>query len=926
MSVDDHPMETRARGSLVLTAPMCESIINDVASQEYESARSSSSDLPDMLSSPTLPTCALPANPDALPFPAMFMSSDNELDSDWEMGDAETGQSDALEDDTVDSGGHIPRQRRSATSDTEKIHIVLSWFEHFPKNFTVAKFIQIILTNPSFSAYARAPLADSAVFNAVISTKRSNHREEYEDWVITQSASICSKSLERITRRATRNQHANIAQTLRVSAEDVTLDFVRAPHIANLRSTYRTALPELYKMLTLTINKHEAGTDNDVAPAKEGIIMAISIILNRRSRRSNYHQVVNGLVLWENTTSKRVIQALNHYGISASHPVLLDASAALTKDIQRKASAAAVSSSKIPIFIYDNFNWHRNVYESSINNVVVSHDQVSALLVCLDSRVFGVEKTAGWLLDVKRFDERAGRRLELPFAEALEAILPSHDDLSRFAANAKMHVAAILREELTTFSKYDSVLPSDAYEIPAHKTEHYFLRPSDLPQSSTQDNIKVLEHFFVNELKIPKARFEDQMYFILGDRLTTARDRAAQDQRMQDRSPSRFDRFESFRLLSGLMHVCMNMILGMGKSAWGEEGSEDIVTLRAFRDLVGLEHLRALNLRKLDFYGWLRFLDTVGRALVIAAAVACSRSRDIEDLIENNGLDQAGFDQLCADIVDTRLMPSCNRLEALGVKEIEGPTRSGNAVILMHHLMTLREMRHAISMGHPSRILTILKHWMPMFYAAKSYNYAQEMMELLCNLIIEWPDDTSRVMQFGMLFNGQGRRHHHKEADIANEQYNKTIKSHIHGTNSSPTSLQTHAPAQAHLEELTDNLFDALGVQSASERHTKVQQHADIALMAAHLVDHRVFLFDARVDVKACPLTDLYRQGMIGLHGEKGGFAGHIARFKLRQRHRDGATRVEGSADWEILAQAVEDELQQDNLRVEHVISRETDV
>ncbi|KIY60728.1 hypothetical protein CYLTODRAFT_460484 [Cylindrobasidium torrendii FP15055 ss-10] len=206
-------------------------------------------------------------------------------------------------------------------------------------------------------------------------------------------------------------------------------------------------------------------------------------------------------------------------------------------------------------------------------------------------------------------------------------------------------------------------------------------------------------------------------------------------------------------------------------------------------------------------------------------------------------------------------MPSSDRLEALGIKEIEGPTRSGNAVTLLHHLMTLRVMRHAISMGHPSRILTILKHWIPMFYAAKSYNYAQEMMELLCNLVIDWPDDTAQVMQF------------------------------------------------AHLEELTNNLFDALGVQSANKRHTKVQQHDDVALMAAHLVYHGVFSFDARIDVKASPLTDLYHQGIIGLHGEKGGFSGHLARFKLRQRRR-----------W-ILAQAVEDELQEDTSSVEHFLS-----
>jgi hypothetical protein len=50
---------------------------------------------------------------------------------------------------------------------------------------------------------------------------------------------------------------------------------------------------------------------------------------------------------------------------------------------------------------------------------------------------------------------------------------------------------------------------------------------------------------------------------------------------------------------------------------------------------------------------------------------------------------------LCSQIKPQLLMPSLDRLEADGVRTVPG-TPSGHAILLMHDLMTLREMCHAI--------------------------------------------------------------------------------------------------------------------------------------------------------------------------------------------------------------------------------------
>jgi len=88
---------------------------------------------------------------------------------------------------------------------------------------------------------------------------------------------------------------------------------------------------------------------------------------------------------------------------------------------------------------------------------------------------------------------------------------------------------------LSTFQrnlpKFDDVLA-----IPAHKTKWYYLPTFDQEQGSTRGNMIVLRHYFLEVLALPKPIFQRTMFFILGDRLTTARDRAAQDQRAVDRS------------------------------------------------------------------------------------------------------------------------------------------------------------------------------------------------------------------------------------------------------------------------------------------------------------------------------------------------------------------------------------------------------
>ncbi|KAK6993225.1 hypothetical protein R3P38DRAFT_3326484 [Favolaschia claudopus] len=150
--------------------------------------------------------------------------------------------------------------------------------------------------------------------------------------------------------------------------------------------------------------------------------------------------------------------------------------------------------------------------------------------------------------------------------------------------------------------------------------------------------------------------------------------------------------------------------------------------------------------------------------------------------------------------------------------------------------MTMREMCHAVKHGHSERVQRMLKFWTPIFYAGGSYNYANELMELLHNLIHDWPPETAEVLRAGMFMNTQGKRTTFKDTDFRVEQFNKVIKGHCHSVNVRPGLLEKITPAIGHVQELTEKMFEELGVFDEDQRHHDVSQRKDVVLLLEHLI------------------------------------------------------------------------------------------
>jgi hypothetical protein len=110
--------------------------------------------------------------------------------------------------------------------------------------------------------------------------------------------------------------------------------------------------------------------------------MITSMSSNMRSRETNLHAAINGLVLWDGRVPKRVVQMLNRYGFCTSYLYQSKAVANVSKDTVSLARRVANDLTKMSLLPYDNFNWVDKAWEVSATHGSVSHDQVSALLTC----------------------------------------------------------------------------------------------------------------------------------------------------------------------------------------------------------------------------------------------------------------------------------------------------------------------------------------------------------------------------------------------------------------------------------------------------------------------------------------------------------------------------------------------------------------
>jgi hypothetical protein len=157
----------------------------------------------------------------------------------------------------------------------------------------------------------------------------------------------------------------------------------------------------------------------------QGRIMITLIALNMRSQITNYHQAINSLIFWDNRMPKRLVHLLNKFGVCTGYKYQVKAIDTLSNSVVTLARWAANHLQKIIMFPYDNFNWLKQAWETSVSHKTQTHDQVSVILVVLPPPE---GSTAQATTAIPQFKETAGMRHKLDPHKALTDIVAERED------------------------------------------------------------------------------------------------------------------------------------------------------------------------------------------------------------------------------------------------------------------------------------------------------------------------------------------------------------------------------------------------------------------------------------------------------------------------------------------------------------------
>ncbi|KIJ04579.1 hypothetical protein PAXINDRAFT_104114 [Paxillus involutus ATCC 200175] len=344
-----------------------------------------------------------------------------------------------------------PSNVSRSTSQDKVIHVLSFMKAQYPR-FSLRLFLTTLFSseNHTLKQKTRMFLSDDGALELMdIWWTQLKEEPNFQCWVVDHAALICDKECSRLSDRASEGPHYADAQFLRISPKDVTVNLVESFRFDDLTKRYDRTTPHLQTILRKVIGKE--GTHSTeaeaVQEARYGRTSITSMILNQRSRLLSYHPTINSFVLWDSQVPKRIVQLLNKIGWSVSHTSQGRCISQLSQDAVRVARDVACDESKLKLLPYDNFNWTARAWEVSATHGAAQHDQVSAMLVVLNrpdtSESSPGAASAQHLASVERFESTAGHRHRLSPEDALQAVIPDHNDHQSFRTRASIHISHI---------------------------------------------------------------------------------------------------------------------------------------------------------------------------------------------------------------------------------------------------------------------------------------------------------------------------------------------------------------------------------------------------------------------------------------------------------------------------------------------------
>ncbi|KAI0739876.1 hypothetical protein C8Q80DRAFT_1274908 [Daedaleopsis nitida] len=173
----------------------------------------------------------------------------------------------------------------------------------------------------------------------------------------------------------------------------------------------------------------------------------ISMLLFGRNRATDAFQLVMGLFLSSAGASRRVIDTLNHMGLSVSYQTVQRSLATLSERIRQQAREYIEHSGRLTFVVYDNINFTLRKYSQRIDSMTEQLNATTLALVALPARFTHAAYAAALSITEKR--KLAGLRSKLTLSDLELTPLKQSQMQSAF----EYHIGCILLDHLPTFAE-----------------------------------------------------------------------------------------------------------------------------------------------------------------------------------------------------------------------------------------------------------------------------------------------------------------------------------------------------------------------------------------------------------------------------------------------------------------------------------------
>lgn len=299
---------------------------------------------------------------------------------------------------------------------------------------------------------------------------------------------------------------------LRLPTTEISSDSIEEFSLDHIERQFQCAAPATLRVLQGFALANGKSSESEV---KSFVATVGSMLLYRRSQKSNYFQMMMGLFLYSTGCPKRVVTVLSQAGLSVSYQTICNTLRALTKKALAKVRSTVLE--RPWYLVYDNINIPNRKYDQRCNSDSFENGTTATIVIGED------------LGPPQAPDETPRDPI------ALQDFLPDEKNRARFRTVSQCNLIQVLQRHFDVYIRHCSnrIPPLNPLEV--KETVTIPLPSMDIDQSSVDGNLEIIEMIMKKILQLMDEWFDSDIRIIIaGDQLTVCRLGSLKDLRGTD--------------------------------------------------------------------------------------------------------------------------------------------------------------------------------------------------------------------------------------------------------------------------------------------------------------------------------------------------------------------------------------------------------